>query len=101
MGKNNENLITLIGENNEEILVEVIEQTIYEGKTYLLVADNTNGEEEGDCYILREEKLDEDEVEYVVADEDEENIVFDIFEKILNEDNIKLMKQKIYGKETI
>ena len=92
MGKNNENLITLIGENNEEILVEVIEQTIYEGKTYLLVADNTNGEEEGDCYILREEKLDEDEVEYVVADEDEENIVFDSFEKILNEDDIKLMK---------
>ena len=92
MGKNNENLITLIGENNEEILVEVIEQTIYEGKTYLLVADNTNGEEEGDCYILREEKLDGDEVEYVVADEDEENIVFDIFEKILNEDDIKLMK---------
>ncbi len=92
MGKNNENLITLIGENNEEILVEVIEQTIYEGKTYLLVADNTNGKEEGDCYILREEKLDGDEVEYVVADEDEENIVFDIFEKILNEDDIKLMK---------
>lgn len=92
MGKNNENLITLIGENNEEILVEVIDQTIYEGKTYLLVADNTNGEEEGDCYILREEKLDGDEVEYVVADEDEENIVFDIFEKILNEDNIKLIK---------
>lgn len=92
MGKNNENLITLIGENKEEILVEVIEQTIYEGKTYLLVADNTNGEEEGDCYILREEKLDGDEVEYVVADEDEENIVFDIFEKILNEDDIKLMK---------
>ena len=84
--------ITLIGENNEEIEVEVIEQTIYEGKTYLLVADAVNGNEDGDCYILRENKIDGDDVEYEVASEEEENILFDIFEKILSNDDIELKK---------
>lgn len=86
------NYITLVGENNEEINVEVIEQTIYEGKTYLLVADEVSGDEDGDCYILRENKIDGDDIEYEVVSEDEENILFDIFEKILKEDDIELKK---------
>ena len=88
----NSNVITLIGENNEEINVEVIEQTIYEGKTYLLVADEEDSNEDGDCYILRENKIDGDDVEYEVVSEEEENILFEIFEKILNNDDIELIK---------
>ena len=89
---NKDSYITLIGENNEEIQVEVIEQTIYEGKTYLLVADSVGGDEEGDCYILRENKYDGEDVEYEVVSEKEENILFDIFEKILSNDDIELRK---------
>ena len=91
MEKNN-NVITLIGENNEEINVEVIEQTVYEGKTYLLVADEVDGNEDGDCYILRQNKIDGDDIEYEVVSEEEENILFEIFEKILNNDDIELIK---------
>ena len=90
--ENKNSFITLIGENNEEINVEVIEQTIYEGKTYLLVADEVNGNEDGDCYILRENKVDGDDIEYEVVSEEEENILFDIFEKILSNDDIELRK---------
>ena len=86
------NIITLVGENNEVINVEVIEQTIYEGKTYLLVADEVSGDEDGDCYILKENKIDGDDIEYEVVNEEEENVLFDIFEKILKEDNIELKK---------
>ena len=80
--ENKNSFITLIGENNEEVNVEVIEQTIYEGKTYLLVADEVNGNDDGDCYILRENKIVGDDVEYEIVSEEEENILFDIFEKI-------------------
>ena len=90
--ENKNSFITLIGENNEEVNVEVIEQTIYEGKTYLLVADEVNGNEDGDCYILRENKIIDDDVEYEVVSEEEENILFDIFEKILSNDDIELRK---------
>ena len=90
--ENKNSFITLIGENNEEVNVEVIEQTIYDGKTYLLVADEVNGNEDGDCYILRENKIVGDDVEYEVVSEEEENILFDIFEKILSNDDIELRK---------
>ena len=90
--ENKNSFITLIGENNEEVNVEVIEQTIYEGKTYLLVADEVNGNEDGDCYILRENKILGDDIEYEVVSEEEENILFDIFEKILSNDDIELRK---------
>ena len=90
--ENKNSFITLIGENNEEVNVEVIEQTIYEGKTYLLVADEVNGNDDGDCYILRENKIVGDDVEYEVVSEEEENILFDIFEKILSNDDIELRK---------
>ena len=90
--ENKNSFITLIGENNEEVNVEVIEQTIYEGKTYLLVADEVNGNEDGDCYILRENKIPGDDIEYEVVSEEEENILFDIFEKILSNDDIELRK---------
>ena len=91
MGNNN-SVITLVGENNEEIHVEVIEQTIYDGKTYLLVADTVDGNEDGDCYILRENKIDGEDIEYEVVSEEEENILYEIFEKILSEDDIELKK---------
>ena len=54
MSKEKENIIVLNGDDGD-IQVEVIDQTVIDGVTYLLVADVvTDDEEEGDCYILKD-----------------------------------------------
>lgn len=91
--KKEENIITLQSEDGE-VNVEVIEQTVVNGITYLLVADVVDDEdEEGDCYILKDvSDNDSEEASYeVVSDEDADGI-FDTFEKMLSEDEIELKK---------
>lgn len=82
-----ENIITLSGDDGEDIEVEVIEQTVIDGVTYLLVADVVEGDEDGDCYILKDvSDANSEEAEYEVVDDSEEEMIFDTFEKMLSND---------------
>ncbi|MBQ2205209.1 MAG: DUF1292 domain-containing protein [Lachnospiraceae bacterium] len=93
MGKDKlENIIVLEGEDGE-FEVEVIDQTVIDGTTYLLVADVvTDDDEEGDCYILKDvSKSETDEAEYEVVPNEEADGIFDVFENMLK-DEIDLKK---------
>ena len=92
MSKEKENIIVLSGEDGD-IEVEVIDQTVIDGITYLLVADVVNDDEdEGDCYILKDVSVgDSEEANYEVVPNDEADGIFDTFEKMLK-DEIDLKK---------
>ena len=92
MGKDKlENIIVLEGEDGE-FEVEVIDQTVIDGTTYLLVADVVTDDEEGDCYILKDvSKSETDEAEYEVVPSEEADGIFDVFENMLK-DEIDLKK---------
>ena len=92
MAKEKENIIVLNGDDGD-IQVEVIDQTVIDGVTYLLVADVvTDDEEEGDCYILKDvSSADAVEASYEVVPNDEADGIFDTFEKMLK-DEISLRK---------
>ncbi len=92
MAKEKENIIVLNGDDGD-IQVEVIDQTVIDGVTYLLVADVVaDDEEEGDCYILKDvSSADDTEASYEVVPNDEADGIFDTFEKMLK-DEISLKK---------
>ncbi len=87
MSKEKENIIVLNGDDGD-IQVEVIDQAVIDGVTYLLVADVvTDDEEEGDCYILKDvSSADETEASYEVVPNDEADGIFDTFEKMLKDE---------------
>lgn len=82
-----EEIITLSGDDGD-IKVEVIDETVIEGVSYLLVADVlTEEDDEGDCYILKDvSEKGSDEAKYEVVPDDEADGIFDTFEKMLKED---------------
>ena len=80
------NIIVLEGDDSD-IKVEVIDQTIINGVTYLLVADVTDDESDSDCYILKDvSESDSDEANYEVVPDDEADEVFEVFSKSLSDD---------------
>lgn len=84
MSKKIENIITMTSDDGD-VEVEVIDQTVIDGKTYLLVADADV--EEGDCYILKDiSESTDDEANYEVVSDEEADMVFEVFEKMLNEE---------------
>lgn len=87
MSKEKQNIIVLNGEDGD-IEVEVIDQTVVNGTTYLLVADVVNDdEEEGDCYILKDVSENGSlEANYEVVPSDESDGIFDVFEKMLTDE---------------
>lgn len=87
MSKGKENIIILNGDDGE-IEVEVIDQTVIDGTTYLLVADVVSDEEEeGDCYILKDvSSKDCEDASYEVVPSDEADGIFDAFEKMLKDE---------------
>ncbi len=88
--------IVITFEDGEEGEFCVLEQTQLMGKNYYLVApveDMESDDEEGECFILRE-NVDENDPEYgmyeFVEDEDELNVVFPIFEELLDESDTEV-----------
>lgn len=88
--------IIITFEDDEEVEFCVLEQTQLMGKNYYLVApleDMEKDEEEGECFILRE-NVDEADAEFgmyeFVDDEDELNVVFPIFEELLDESDTEV-----------
>ena len=89
--------IVLKGDNTD-ILVEVIEQTVYNGVNYVLVLEKQkeselDDESENLCFILKEKIVDKDGIiEYEnVEDSEEYENVSSIFKKILIRDDIELI----------
>lgn len=96
-GKEMEELETIVitFEDKEEVDFYVLEQTQLMGKNYYLVApvEEESNEDEGECYILKEDTEGQDE-EYgmyeFVEDEKELEILFPIFEELLEDSDTEV-----------
>lgn len=77
-----------------DITVEVIDETVFDGKVYLLVCeieDASNENDDRECFILQDLSKEEDEeATYVVASEEEQKKVYEIFKKKLISEDIIL-----------
>ena len=86
--------ILLVSESGENIELSIIEETKLNGIKYILVTDNMESDENGECYIMKDISSDEDEeADYIFVEDDNElDAVFDIFEKIMENEDIKIVK---------
>lgn len=84
--------IAFTNDDNEEVEFYVLEQTMINGKNYLLVADSDNEEEEANALILREKIMtDSEETIYDVVEEEEEvQSISKIFVELLDDVDIEL-----------
>lgn len=82
------NKVTFITSDNEEVEFSVLEQTTINGKNYLLVVCDED-EEEADALILKEVSNEEDDVVYdIVEDDIELNAVSSVFAELLEDYDI-------------
>ena len=86
--------IVITFDDGEEVEFFVLEQTALMGVNYYLVAPaEDDGEEEGECYILKE-NVDEKDEEYgmyaFVEDEKELDVLFPIFEELLEDSDMEV-----------
>lgn len=81
-----DNKILFLDEDGSEIEFSVIEQTTIAGQTYLLVEDcEASNEDESVVLIMKEVQLEDDYVSYeIVEDENELNMISDIFNALLD-----------------
>lgn len=85
MSKDQE-MITFYDDNDEEIQLEVLEQTTIAGKNYLLVLD----EDEDTVLLLREIPEEGDYVSYeVVEDDTETEAILKVFKELLEDVDIE------------
>lgn len=80
-----DNKIVMLLEDGSEIEFTILDSTVYNGSSYILVTDAPD-DEDGECRVFKEVSG-EDDAEAVyedIEDEDEENAVFDIFLKQLD-----------------
>lgn len=86
-----ERKITLVDED-QSIEFYVVEETKLGGKSYLLVTDAEDEEEDGDCYILKDMSKDSDSESLYefVEDEDELDGIMKIFAELLD-DEVELL----------
>ena len=85
-----EDQIRLIGEDGDELIFYVGEETKIAGINYLLVAESEEGD--SDCYILKDTSSDSDaEASYeIVEDEDEQSYLIKIFSELLDEVDVEM-----------
>jgi len=83
-----------VTEDGESIELTIIEETKLNGINYILVTDSTENDDEGECYIMKDISNSEaKDAEYIfVEDEEELNSVFEIFEKMMNDDDIDIVR---------
>ena len=89
--------IVITFEDGDEVEFFVLEQTELMGTIYYLVApveDEEDEEEEGECFILKEntnaDKDDEFGVYEFVEDEEELESLLPIFEEVLGDDDVEV-----------
>ena len=76
--------ITLFGEDGDEIVCYVLEETTLSGNNYLLVCEDD--ELESEAYILKAVEGDDDEIVYEAVEDDTEfDAVAKVFEELLED----------------
>ena len=88
MENKNDNIVSFITEDNEEVKFRVIEETKLNGVCYLLVTEDSDDEEE--AYILKDvsDPEDSEAVYDIVEDEKEIKLIASIFEELLEDTDI-------------
>ena len=88
MENKNDNIVSFITEDNEEVKFRVIEETKLNGVSYLLVTEDSDDEEES--YILKDVSKPEDsEAVYDIVEDDKEiKLIASIFEELLEDTDI-------------
>lgn len=89
-----EKKITMVTDDGEAVDFYVLEETRINGMNYLLVTDN-NGDDDGDCYILKDLSKDDDEqaVYEFVENDDELDYLYRIFTELLEDADVEIEKQ--------
>ena len=80
----NKSKIVFLGDDGEEIIFSVIEQTKVNGCNYLLVTDGDVEDEEADAYILKDVAIYE-----MVEDDNELEAVGKVFSELLDDFDIE------------
>ena len=81
--------VSFLSEDGENIKLSVLEETKINGISYILVTDSFEGED-GECYIMKDiANGDSEDANYIfVEDENELDVVFEIFEKMMDDIDI-------------
>ena len=81
--------VSFLSEDGENIKLSVLEETKINGISYILVTDSFDGED-GECYIMKDiSNGDSEDANYLfVEDENELDVVFEIFEKMMDDIDI-------------
>ena len=80
--------------DNEQVEFYVMEQTMLNGTNYLLVADDSEDEEEANALILKEVSGNNDDVIYnEVEDDIELEAVAKVFEELMDDIDIQIEKE--------
>ncbi|MBP5158835.1 MAG: DUF1292 domain-containing protein [Lachnospiraceae bacterium] len=82
-----DNMITIKGEEGEEIRLFILEETTIGGKNYIIATEDED-DEESEAYILRESENDPEsgEIAYsFVEDDDEIAAVSGVFKELLDD----------------
>lgn len=88
MENKNDNIVSFITEDNEEVKFRVIEETKLNGVSYLLVTEDSDDEE--DAYILKDisDPEDSEAIYDIVEDDKEINLIASIFEELLEDTDL-------------
>ena len=87
----NKSKIVFLGDDGEEIIFSVIEQTKVNGCNYLLVTDGDVEDEEADAYILKDvaNEASEESIYEMVEDDNELEAVGKVFSELLDDFDIE------------
>ena len=91
MSDDRQNTVIMYDEAGNQVVLSIIEETKFNGKNYILAADENyldEDAEESECYVFRDDSLpDAEEALYVTIDNDDElSGVLDIFQNLLDEE---------------
>ncbi len=91
---NEDKVITLETEDGDRVRFSVLEETRIGGMDYLLVTDAEEGDEEGQCYVLKDRSgAEEEEAVYeFVENDDELDYLFRIFAELTADLDVELQK---------
>lgn len=92
MNDNEEKKLTMSDENGETADFYVLEETRLGGVDYLLVTDSES--DDGECYILKDLSLPEDEeaIYEFVEDDHEIDYLYKIFSELLEDADVEIEK---------
>ncbi len=84
-------VITFETEDGDEVDFYVLEQTMLAGTNYILVTDSEE-DEDGECLILKETKIESDDtVIYEIVEDDKElSSIFKIFSELLEDVDLEV-----------